>query len=294
MRRRTFLGFAASALAAEESPSVSITMDDFNWSTTTPVANDAILGHLRRANTQAALFVIGKNVESEDGRRLLSKWNDAGHVIGNHTYSHPGLSRPNVTPSGFCDEIVHTEKLLSAFPNYRKLVRFPFLDEGNSAEKRDAVRGYLHLHGYRNAHITIDASDWYYSGHLESRVKADAGFKVERYREPYLAHLWDRAQYYDGLSRSVLGRSVPHTILVHFNLINALFLGDILAMFKERGWRIRNVSDAYRDKIFSEEPKTLPAGQSLIWAFAKAAGKPVRYPGEDGEYEKPKLDRLGL
>ena len=41
----------------------------------------------------------------------------------------------------------------------------------------------------------------------------------------------------------------------------------------------------------------LPAGESLIWALAKESNKfdrSLRYPGEDGDYEKPKMDALGL
>jgi hypothetical protein len=41
----------------------------------------------------------------------------------------------------------------------------------------------------------------------------------------------------------------------------------------------------------------VPAGQSLVWAAAKADGryeKLLRYPGEDGDYEAPKMDALGL
>ena len=41
----------------------------------------------------------------------------------------------------------------------------------------------------------------------------------------------------------------------------------------------------------------MPAGESLIWALAKETGRfesSLRYPGEDGGYEKPKMDALGL
>src|SRR5215831_17255579 len=48
-------------------------------------------------------------------------------------------------------------------------------------------------------------------------------------------HIWDRAQYYDQLSRDVLGRSVPHTLLIHYNLPNSLFLGNLVAMFYLQG-----------------------------------------------------------
>jgi hypothetical protein len=38
---------------------------------------------------------------------------------------------------------------------------------------------------------------------------------VKPYRDFYLTHMWERAQYYDDLARKVLGRSVKHTILMH-------------------------------------------------------------------------------
>ena len=40
-----------------------------------------------------------------------------------------------------------------------------------------------------------------------------------------------------------------------------------------------------------------PSAMSRIWALAKQTGKYenlLRYPGEDGEYEKPRMDALGL
>jgi hypothetical protein len=32
---------------------------------------------------------------------------------------------------------------------------------------------------------------------LNSRLKAQRDFDVTLYRQPYLDHIWDRAQYYD-------------------------------------------------------------------------------------------------
>ena len=45
------------------------------------------------------------------------------------------------------------------------------------------------------------------------------------------------------------------------------------------------------------EPKSLPSGQSLLWAIAKERGgydAVLRYPGEDEKYEAPKAAALGL
>jgi peptidoglycan-N-acetylglucosamine deacetylase len=39
----------------------------------------------------------------------------------------------------------------------------------------------------------------------------------------------------------------------------------------------------------------LPAGESLIWSMARQSGKfDLRYPAEGDQYEKAKMDSLGL
>ncbi len=95
----------------------------------------------------------------------------------------------------------------------------------------------------------------------------------------------------------MLGRSVAHTLLLHYNLLNSFFLGDLLTMFRSRGWKIIDADVAFSDPVFERLPNIAPAGESLIWALAKETGRfedRLRYPGEDDTYEKPVLDRLRL
>jgi len=274
-------------------------MDDVNWrAIPEPFAGEAnkrLLDALDRGGAKAALFCIGRNVEDETGSAIVKSWTERDHIIGNHTYSHPPFVR--LTPAAFEDEILKCDAIVSKYPMFRKLFRFPALKEGETAEKRDLIRAFLHEHGYRNGHVTVDASDWYYDARLRQRLQKEPAFDPQRYRQPYLDHIWDRATYYEGLARRVLGRRIPHTLLVHYNLLNSLFLGDLLAMFRAKGWRVTSASEAFADPIFTSEPHTVPAGESLIWALAKETGKfdrELRYPGEDDVYERPKLDKLGL
>lgn len=89
------------------------------------------------------------------------------------------------------------------------------------------------------------------------------------------------------------GRSVKHVLLLHVNLANALFLGDVIQMFRAKGWTITSPEAAFGDPIYQEQPKVLPAGEGLLWSLAKAKGvKGLRYPAEDGAYEKAMLDKL--
>ncbi len=312
MNRREFtktLGMGAIALgvggirlpAGKDSPQIAITMDDFSWANAIKLAaeerNQAILQTLNAHSVKAALFVIGRNIDNDQGKQLLTPWDKAGHLIGNHTYSHRNYNDPAMTVGTYEQDILRAEALLKEFPRFRKYFRFPMLKEGNTAAKRDGLRAFLGQHGYRIGHVTIDNSDWIVDQRLVARLKMEPNADLTPYRDFYLAHMWDRAQYYDSLAREVLGRPVKHTVLMHFNLLNGLFLGDLMEMFKTKGWRLIDAEEAFTDPVFSAKPGILPAGESIIWSLAKETGKierRLRYPAEDGEYETAKMNKLGL
>ena len=227
---------------------------------------------------------------------LLRKWDGAGHLIGNHTYSHRSLNS-NITAAEYESDILRAETILIGLSRFRKMFRYPMLKEGNTAAKRDDVRAFLKSHGYRTGHVTTDNSDWIIDHRLTLRLEKDPKADVKPYRDFYLEHMWDRAEYYDSLAKKVVGRPVKHTVLMHFNLLNGLFLGDLIEMFKGKGWQLIDAEESFTDPIFRAEPKTLPAGESIVWALAKEKGtiaKSLRYPAEDGEYETARMNKLGL
>jgi peptidoglycan/xylan/chitin deacetylase (PgdA/CDA1 family) len=297
LSRRSFLALVPSLALVRSSRRVAVTMDDVNWAAIPePFAESALARILEATGSRkAALLVIGRNVENITGRRILEAWSGAGHVIGNHTYDHRPLYQAG--PEAFIDSIERNEPLLASYSTFRKWFRFPQLKEGDSREARDAVRAFLDRTGYRNAQVTIDTSDWYYDQRLRQRLESNPNYPVANFREPYIRHVLDRARYYDGLSVDVLGRSVRHTLLVHYNLLNALFLKDVLEALASQGFDTIDADEAYEDPVHRTRADTLPAGESLLWSIAHASGKyeaRLRYPGEDGDYEKPLLDDLGL
>ena len=310
MNRRDFVGIAAASAVAlglkrqgfaktAAAPQFAITMDDFNWRNavhlTAADRNRAILEVLNANGRKAALFVIGRNADDNDGKALLQSWDDARHIIGNHTYSHRSLN--SVTAADFEEDIVRAENILKSYKQFQKLFRFPALKEGDTAAKRDDVRAFLKSHGYRTGHVTIDNSDWIVDQRLTARLGKDPKVDLKPYRDFYLEHMWDRAAYYDLLAKKVTGRPVKHTVLMHFNLLNGLFLGDLIEMFKRKGWQLIDAEEAFTDPIFRAEPDTLPAGESIVWSLAKEKGtiaKSLRYPAEDGDYETARMNKLGL
>jgi peptidoglycan/xylan/chitin deacetylase (PgdA/CDA1 family) len=257
--------------------------------------NAAILDALAYAEVRAILFPAGRRVDSLEGLALVQAWGDAGHAIGNHTYSHASLASPGTSVDAFMADVEHDEGLLKDIPGFTKRLRFPYLKEGDTALKRDGVRERLAAAGYRSGAVTIDTSDWYYDVRYRAWRAAHPDADPGPFRRAYLAHLASRANYYDALALRVLNRRIKHVLLLHTNAINAAFLPDVIEMLRTSGWTIVRPGDAYDDPVFAMKPNVLPAGESLLWSLAKAAKLPdLRYPAEDDVYEKPLLDALGL
>lgn len=275
---------------------VSITIDDFNFNEQVlsgESRNEEILKTLSKHKITAAGFVTTKYLNLPGAEKGLARWNTEGHLIGNHTENHFNYSKTNFDE--FSKDILLADKKLKGFTHFEKFFRFPYLKEGERKEKRDQLRSFLASQGYRNGAVTIDASDWYVNKRMLDKLKDHPNFDKTKYRDFYLKHIWERAQYYSNLSQETLGRDVKHTLLLHHNLTTALFLNDLIEMFKSKGWKVINATEAFDDPVYKLQPNNIPAGESLIWALAKDKGnKTLRYPAESDEYEKAEMDKLGL
>ena len=282
-------------------PTVSFTFDDGITDDmpgyTFEQWNTMLLDHLTSAKLNAVFFVTGNNKTDDKGKFLLKSWSDRGHKLGNHTFSHLNYGNKEITFERFQREFLKTDSIIRTSAAYFRYFRFPYLKEGDTKEKVTLARTLLERHDYRNGHVTIDGSDWYINSRLRRRLIENPKADVEGFREFYLQHFFDRATYYEDLAFKLTGRHIKHTLLLHHNLASALFLGDLIKMFKAKGWNIIDAEQAYSDEIFNSSPSNIPAGESLIWALAKESGKfdsLLRYPAEDSAYEKDKMDKLGL
>jgi len=137
---------APSRNANAPRPQLAITMDDptlkldsnLRW----PDANSRILKALDSRNIRAALFVCGMRVDEYEGSKLLSAWDQAGHMICNHSYSHLNYCGPT-SYADFAVDFLKNEKIIAPYHNRTLLFRYPFLKEGDTADKRDRFRALL-------------------------------------------------------------------------------------------------------------------------------------------------------
>ncbi|WP_418130719.1 polysaccharide deacetylase family protein [Variovorax sp. 278MFTsu5.1] len=277
---------------------LALTFDDGLDPSKEPAAaswNRQILETLRDAGITSMVFPALVRTGPAQGLDLIRDWARAGHAVGNHTSRHRSLGSPQVPLADFIGDVKEAEAVLSRLPGWTKMLRFPYLKEGDTLAKRDGMRLWMQAAGYRAAPVSIDASDWYYNQVYAAWLDEGNAGKADRVKAAYIEHLLDRAAYYDALARQVLGRSPAHVMLLHTSRINAAALGELIAAFRARGWTFTAARTAFDDPVYSVRIDTLPAGESVVWASAKAAQVPgLRYPAEDSVYEEPKLRALGL
>src|SRR5262249_39085797 len=156
---------------------LAITIDDLDLNVDdTPLLdpdqrNTALLEVLRREKLQALIFVCGMRVDNPRGKQHLLAWDRAGHLIGNHSYSHLNFSEAGFEK--FSADVLRGEQLIANLPHFRRLFRFPYLKEGATREQRDEMRSFLALHGYKQGYVTIDTSDWAIDARLRRKLSAD-------------------------------------------------------------------------------------------------------------------------
>ncbi len=212
-------------------------------------------------SVKAAFFCIGKNC-TEYGTELLDMLNDTGHFLASHSFSHRHLS--GYTLDEFKKEIDLTERVLMPYAQFRKWFRYPFLDYGNreaiggSREKAGAAYSFLKQQAYAEGYVTINTFDWHINACLHKALKKGNHIDYDRLKRLYVSLVKEWSVFYIDMYK---GHDVVHTLLLHANDLNALYLDDILTMIKESGWNLVSPEKAFKDVSWRE---SIVAGTSDI------------------------------
>jgi peptidoglycan/xylan/chitin deacetylase (PgdA/CDA1 family) len=237
-----------------------------------------LIAELKRARVrQAAFFVTPGNLDKPwgaGGEARIAAYVAAGHVIANHSFAHRRLSA--MSAADYLADVDRAEGWLKGRAGRRPWFRFPFLDEGRSdKEKRDAVRAGLAARGLRNGYVTAEASDWNIEALTVQAKESGKTIDMGALRDLYVESNVEAAEFYDSLARKTLGRSPAHVLLLHETDLAALFVGDLVAALRRRGWEIVTADEAYADPIAGLMPDTPSAQGTLTEALAWEKGLPA-------------------
>jgi peptidoglycan/xylan/chitin deacetylase (PgdA/CDA1 family) len=273
--------FAAPAMAQKR---IALSFDDVprmpGAFMTVEQRSERLIAALRRAGVRQAAFFLNPGhldeAYGQSGEARIAAYVRAGHVIANHSFSHPSLSR--IGAEAYVADIDRAAEWLRGRRGYRPWFRYPFLDEGvrRDLATRDAVRAALVQRGLANGYITIDSYDWYLDDLANRARAAGQALDMNALRDLYVEIVVEAAEFADRLALATLGRQPVQVALMHETDLEAMFLPDAVAALRRRGWRIATIDEAYRDPIASVTPEARYLGGGRIAAIANAAGRPPR------------------
>lgn len=241
-------------------------------------ARELIAALQRGGVRQAGFFVTTGNLErphGAGGEARIDAYVAAGHVIANHSATHPWLHRTEADE--YISGIDRAEAWLRGRPGHRPWFRFPFLDEGRrDLGRRDAVRAALRERGLRNAYVTVDNYDWHLDALASTARRERRAMDMEALKQLYVETLVGASNFTDRVAVETIGRSPAHVLLLHETDLAAMFVDDLAAALRADGWEIVTIDEAYRDPIAATEPDTWFLNAGRVAALAHIAGREPR------------------
>jgi peptidoglycan-N-acetylglucosamine deacetylase len=222
-------------------------------------------------------FVNGKKVDDDPTlEAVLQRWVAAGNLLGNHTYSHPSLN-DHALPDYLAD-LDRGEDILArvAPPGTWHYFRYPFLFEGDTAEKRHGVREHLTSRDYSIAEVTIDADDWAFNPpYARCTAQGDMATLASLRRELVKVHV-EELDRMRTLGLALTGREVRQVLLLHVGVAESETIDELLTAYEHAGAVWVTLDRALADPIFADPPDLLARyGAAFPYRVAKARGVTV-------------------
>ena len=267
-------GLMAALLMAQSAPPprarVALTFDDLPVHGPVPpgltradIAKKIIAALQNRRTPPVYGFVNAKGLETEPGSaQVLQLWREAGFPLGNHAFSHMDL---HANPAeAFEQDIAANEPTLRTYmgngtpePDWHWF-RYPYLREGDTADKHRAVRSFLEEHGYTVAEVTLSFDDYAYNEpYARCLAKGDTK-SIDWLKESYLTRAGESLTRGQEASRTLFGHDIPHIMLLHIGGFETVMMPHLLDLLEQRGFTLITLQDASRDPAYAQDPD-LPA-----------------------------------
>lgn len=139
--------FGLSVFAEVPPKRIALTFDDGPHE----VYTAEILSILKEYGVKATFFVVGQNAETYPS--LVKEAAEAGHEIGNHTYSHPKLKGQNA--ESFSYELEKTKNVIETITGVS-----PILFRPPEGFRDDVIKTVAKEQGYQMVLWSVDTEDW--------------------------------------------------------------------------------------------------------------------------------------
>jgi peptidoglycan/xylan/chitin deacetylase (PgdA/CDA1 family) len=205
-------------------------------------------------------FINAKKLEgSVDGAEALKLW-AAAEPFGNHTYTHIDLEAN--TAEAFERDVEQNEPTLELLAkpgsgnsgNDWHWLRYPYLHEGDTVEKRRAVREYLTRRGYKIAQVTLDWEDYMWnSAYARCAAKNDKK-SIEWLRTSYLSTASEFLDLGRAQAKLIYGHEINYVLLMHLGAFSSTIMPDALDLLKKKGFKLVTLEEAESDPVYQGDP----------------------------------------
>jgi peptidoglycan-N-acetylglucosamine deacetylase len=208
-------------------------------------------------------FINGKKLEGNvDGAEALKLW-AAAEPFGNHTYTHIDLEQNSA--EAFERDLEQNEPTLEllAKPAPGKggkpgsdwhWLRYPYLHEGDTVEKRRAVREYLTKHGYKIAQVTLDWQDYMWNSAYARCVTKNDKKSIEWLRTSYLSTASEFLDLGRAEAKLIYGHDINYVLLMHLGAYSSTIMPDALDLLKKKGFKLVTLEEAESDPAYQSDP----------------------------------------
>jgi peptidoglycan/xylan/chitin deacetylase (PgdA/CDA1 family) len=296
--RVLYLLFALAAFTVSASAQqIAFTWDDLPAHSALPQGETRVaIGHKLIAAMKAAHippvygFVNGVAIEREPASApMLKDWRDAGFFLGNHTWSHMNLNTSSL--ADWESDLLKNEPVLEhdAGNTDWHWLRYPFLAEGDTPEKRADIRKFLAAHGYRIAAVTMSFGDYMWNEPYARCIAKNDTAAIAQLETSYLDAASTDADFRRVMAKTLYKHDIPYVLLMHVGAFDARMLPRLLDLYRSKGFSFITLKEAENDPFYASsiDPSLPDQPDSLEGAMhARSLPLPPR--------PKPSLDPNSL
>jgi peptidoglycan/xylan/chitin deacetylase (PgdA/CDA1 family) len=270
--------FVASPAFSQQ---MAVTFDDLPVHGALPVGMtrldiaNSILRTLKAEHLPAVYGFVngGRGQEAPDFLAVLQAWRAAGEPLANHTWAHLDLSKES--PEQFAEQVRKNEPLLQSLMGKEDWhwLRFPYLHEGDTLEKRRTARQWLFAHGYKVAEVSMDFEDYLWDEPYARCVALHDDASIAKLHDLYLSVADEYYGLARRLSQALYGRDIKYVLLMHISAFDARMLPELLALYRGKGVKFVSLQDAISDPAYRDDPDIGdPGGGSFLELMTEKKG----------------------
>jgi len=254
------VAIAAGALSGS-AQQIAFTWDDLPAHSALPAGETRveigrkIIAAMKEAHMPPAYGLVnGVRTEEEPlSTPMLKEWRDAGLPLGNHAWSHMNLNQHSL--ADWKADVLRNEPRLRSYMGNEDWhwLRFPYLAEGDTPEKRQEARAFLKSHGYRVAGVTMSFGDYMYNEPYARCVAKNDTAAIGELESSYLAATDAAIDYSRSMAKALYGHDIPYVLLMHVGALDARMLPRLLKLYQDKGFSFVSLQEAEQDAFYKND-----------------------------------------